>query len=279
MIIWLASYPKSGNTFLRSLLSSYYYSEDGNFTFDLLKNIQQFPSSELFDKIGINLNDKYEVAKNYIKTQELINKSNNLQFWKTHSSFCKMYNKFNFSDLNNSLGVIYLVRDPRNVITSFANHNSKKIDETTNLLLNDLATGNEKNEVEVYMGSWAFNFNSWKIYKSSNKYLLVKYEDLVSNTKKVFISILEFINKLSKNNLLIDGNKVKKVIETTNFKYMKNLENNYGFSEAKINDETGKKVNFFNLGPNNDWKKLLDDKFRKKIENSFKKEMLELDYL
>jgi len=279
MIIWLASYPKSGNTFLRSLLSSYYYSEDGNFTFDLLKNIQQFPSSELFDKIDINLNDKYEVAKNYIKTQELINKSNNLQFWKTHSSFCKMYNKFNFSDLNNSLGVIYLVRDPRNVITSFANHNSKKIDETTNLLLNDLAIGNEKNDVEVYMGSWAFNFNSWKIYKSSNKYLLVKYEDLVSNTKKVFISILEFINKLSKNNLLIDGNKVKKVIETTNFKYMKNLENNYGFSEAKINDETGKKVNFFNLGPNNDWKKLLDDKFRKKIENSFKKEMLELDYL
>ena len=279
MIIWLASYPKSGNTFLRSLLSSYYFSEDGNFTFDLLKNIQQFPSSELFDKIGINLNDKYEVAKNYIKTQELINKSNNLQFWKTHSSFCKMYNKFNFSDLNNSLGAIYLVRDPRNVITSFANHNSKKIDETTNLLLNDLAIGNEKNDVEVYMGSWAFNFNSWKIYKSSNKYLLVKYEDLVKNTKKVFISILEFINKLSNKNLFIDDNKVNKVIETTNFKYMKNLENNYGFSEAKINSETGKKVNFFNLGPNNDWKKLLEDKYKKKIENSFKKEMLELGYL
>jgi len=279
MIIWLASYPKSGNTFLRSLLSSYYFSKDGNFTFDLLKNIQQFPSSELFDKIGINLNDKYEVAKNYIKTQELINKSNNLQFWKTHSSFCKMYNKFNFSDLNNSVGVIYLVRDPRNVITSFANHNSKKIDETTNLLLNDLAIGNEKNEVEVYLGSWAFNFNSWKIYKSSNKYLLVKYEDLVRDTKKVFISILEFINKLSNKNLFIDDNKVKKVIETTNFKYMKNLERNYGFSEAKINVETGKKVNFFNLGPNNDWKKSLDDKFRIMIENSFKKEMLELGYL
>ena len=279
MIIWLASYPKSGNTFLRSLLASYYFSEDGKFTFDILKNIQQFPNVELFNKIGVNLNDKYEIAKNYIKTQELINKSNNLQFWKTHSSFCKMYNKFNFSDLNNSLGAIYLVRDPRNVITSFANHNSKKIDETTNLLLNDLAIGNEKNDVEVYMGSWAFNFNSWKIYKSSNKYLLVKYEDLVNNTKKVFISILEFINKLSNKNLFIDDNKVNKVIETTNFKYMKNLENNYGFSEAKINSETGKKVNFFNLGPNNDWKKLLEDKYKKKIENSFKKEMLELGYL
>ena len=279
MIIWLASYPKSGNTFLRSLLSSYYFSEDGNFTFDLLKNIQQFPSSELFDKIGINLNDKYEVAKNYIKTQELINKSNNLQFWKTHSSFCKMYNKFNFSDLKNSLGAIYLVRDPRNVITSFANHNSKKINETADLLLNDLATGNEKNDVEVYMGSWAFNFNSWKIYKSSNKYLLVKYEDLVTDTKKVFLDIVEFINKLSKNKLLIDYNKIEKVIETTNFKYMKNLEHKYGFDEAKINDKTGKKVNFFNLGPNNNWKKLLDNKNRKKIEKKFQKEMVELGYI
>ena len=144
---------KSGNTFLRSLLTSYYFSKDGKFTFDLLKNIQQFPSSELFAKIGVDINDKFEVARNYIKTQELINKSKNLQFWKTHSSFCKMYNKFNFSDLNNSLGVIYVVRDPRNVVSSFANHNSKTIGDTTKLLMNELATGNEKDNVEVYMGS------------------------------------------------------------------------------------------------------------------------------
>ena len=63
MILWLASYPKSGNTFLRSLLTSYYFSKDGKFTFDLLKNIQQFPSSELFAKIGVDINDKFEVAK------------------------------------------------------------------------------------------------------------------------------------------------------------------------------------------------------------------------
>ena len=38
MIVWLASYPKSGNTFVRSLLSSYIFSKDGNFNFDLLLN-------------------------------------------------------------------------------------------------------------------------------------------------------------------------------------------------------------------------------------------------
>ncbi len=279
MILWIASYPKSGNTFLRSLLTAYYYSKDGQFNFDLLRNIQQFPSSELFTKIGVDINNKFEVAKNYINTQELINRSNSLQFWKTHSSFCKLYNKFNFSDLNNSLGVIYVVRDPRNVVSSFANHNSKTISDTTKLLMDELATGNEKDDVEVYMGSWAFNFNSWKIYKSSNKYFLVKYEDLLNDTKKIFKEIIKFISSVSGSTLKIDDKKLEKVIETTNFNFLKNMENKYGFNEAKINDKTGKKVNFFNLGPKNDWKKMLDEKIRKKIEKAFKKEMVELGYL
>ena len=50
MIIWLASYPKSGNTWLRSLLATYYFSRDGLFNFDILRNIDQFPSSTHFKK-------------------------------------------------------------------------------------------------------------------------------------------------------------------------------------------------------------------------------------
>ena len=45
MIIWLASYPKSGNTFLRALLASYLFTSDGIFNFELLKNINQFPDT------------------------------------------------------------------------------------------------------------------------------------------------------------------------------------------------------------------------------------------
>ena len=69
MIIWLASYPKSGNTFMRSLLSSYYFSKDGNFEFDLLREIQQFPLTEIFQKIGVDIKDKYSVSKNYTARQ------------------------------------------------------------------------------------------------------------------------------------------------------------------------------------------------------------------
>ena len=279
MIIWLASYPKSGNTFLRSLLSAYFFSNHGDFEFSLLKNIKQFPVNEIFTKIGIDINDKYSVAENYIKAQQEINKNKELQFWKTHSSFCKMYNKFNFSNLENSIGVIYIVRDPRNVITSFARHNSKEIKDTLELLINDLTIGNEKNEPEVYTGSWNFNYNSWKVYNSSNKYFLVKYEDLVSDTKKVFIQTLNFINKVANINISIDEDKIDKAIKTTSFSRMQNLEEQYGFEEAKINEITGQKVKFFNLGPKNHWGNSLNEKLRKKIEDKFKKEMLELNYL
>ncbi len=47
MIIWLSSYPKNGNTWLRSLISAYYYSNDGLFIGDKnLRNIEQFPTKK-----------------------------------------------------------------------------------------------------------------------------------------------------------------------------------------------------------------------------------------
>jgi hypothetical protein len=60
---------------------------------------------------------------------------------------------------------------------------------------------------------------------------------------------------------------------------VQNLEKKQTFVESIIDSENGKRKTFFNLGPKNDWKKILDNKNRKKIETSFKKEMLELGYL
>ena len=58
MIIWLASYPKSGNTLLRSMLSSYLFSEEGIFNFDLLKKIKQFPNKLTYENLGVDINDQ-----------------------------------------------------------------------------------------------------------------------------------------------------------------------------------------------------------------------------
>ena len=50
MIFWIASYPKSGNTWLRALISSYYYSKNGTFNDALLKKIDQFPTKKYFNE-------------------------------------------------------------------------------------------------------------------------------------------------------------------------------------------------------------------------------------
>ena len=73
MIIWLSSYPKSGNTFVRSLLASYFYTKDGSFNFNLLEKIRQFPDEVLFQNLGIKIEEKHELAKQFIKIQNVIN--------------------------------------------------------------------------------------------------------------------------------------------------------------------------------------------------------------
>jgi len=128
MIIWISSYPKSGNTLVRSLLSSYFFSEDGVFDFELLNNIKQFPNSSLFSKLGIDTGKPLSVIKNYIKAQEIINEKKGIKFLKTHSSFFTVNNKYSFTNSKNSIGVIYIVRDPRNIVTSLSNHTGKTID-------------------------------------------------------------------------------------------------------------------------------------------------------
>jgi len=74
MIIWLASYPKSGNTLVRSMLSAYNFSNTGEFNFELLKNIKQFPNRNIFNYLVVDTSNKLEIAKNYISAQEEINK-------------------------------------------------------------------------------------------------------------------------------------------------------------------------------------------------------------
>ena len=75
MIIWLASYPKSGNTWLRALLSSYYYSNNGIFQFDLLKKINQFPEKNFFLEFTKNFGTPIGTAQYWIKAQNKINDS------------------------------------------------------------------------------------------------------------------------------------------------------------------------------------------------------------
>ena len=71
MIIWLASYPKSGNTYVRAFLSAYYFSENGEFDFSQSAKIDQFPHEKFFKE---KVNSISEASKQWVPIQKEINK-------------------------------------------------------------------------------------------------------------------------------------------------------------------------------------------------------------
>lgn len=283
MIFWIASYPKSGNTWLRALLSSYYYTKDGKYDQSFIKKIGQFPEKRHFKNFEYNKDIVTDTSKYWIKAQEKINLDNSLRFFKTHNSFGTLNNN-QFTDEKNSIGGIYIIRDPRNVITSLKNHYELNDDQAIEWMMNEknfiYDVGNfEKDGYSdfQFISSWSMNYKSWKI-QSKIPIKIIKYEDLLSETFVVFKDIIKFINKITFNKEKINIDKLKNSVSSTFFDKLKDDEKKNGFSESIISKKNKKKIPFFYLGPKNNWKKILPEKLQIKISDSFKNEFKELGY-
>ena len=284
MIIWIASYPKSGNTWLRALLSTYFFSKDGTFNDGLLKKIDQFPTLKYFKNFNHDKKIPGDTCKYWIKAQEIINTQQSLKFFKTHNVFGKL-NNFDFTNNQNSIGCIYVVRDPRNVFTSLKNHYQLNNDQAFNWITNEKNYIYNINDFKnsgysdfQFISSWNTNYKSWTIQKKI-PVKLIKYEDLLNSTYAVFLDVINFINTITKNNQKLDKNKIKKTLKSTSFDVLKKNEKKYGFTES-VPDKISKnkKITFFNLGPKNDWKKIIDSTLANKISNAFAKDLKELNY-
>ena len=285
MIFWIASYPKSGNTWLRTLLSTYYYSSDGVYDEKLLKNIDQFPTKKYLLNFEYNKKIVGDTCKHWIRSQEKINIDKKLRFFKTHNAFGKV-NNFDFTNSENSIGCLYIVRDPRNVFTSVKNHYELDTDKAMKWMTNEKQfIYDVQNFDDVgfsdfqFISSWSLNYKSWKVQKKvPTKF--IRYEDLSEKIFSLFKEIIQFINKTTNNNEKIDLSKLKKALNSTTFEKLKEKEKTDGFSEAiPSKKDKNKKIPFFNLGPKNNWKKMLKKENSDKIETQFINEMKELGYL
>tara|TARA_B100000780_G_scaffold60455_1_gene38866 strand:+ start:232 stop:1074 length:843 start_codon:yes stop_codon:yes gene_type:complete len=280
MIIWLASYPKSGNTWVRYFLASLIYSNQGKVGLEKLGFIMQYPKRDQFEKLVTSFDDFNQIKKNWINSQNLINSDNKLNIFKTHHVLCSL-GKDNFTDKKNTLGAIYIVRDPRNVISSILYHfNLSNTEEALNFIqTEDKFIGNVKNKVNyplhTLIGSWKTNYNSWKF--SGKNFLLVKYEDLILNPNTEFKRIANYITNTT--NIKFSEEQIKKGIDESSFENLRKFEDKNGFIESIKDSENKKRKKFFNLGPRNSWEKSLDKKFVDEIENSFNDEMKELGYI
>ena len=277
MIIWISSYPKSGNTYIRSFLSSYYYSKEGKFDFNLLLNINQFPASRYSD---VKSYTYFDAAKNWIYNQKKFFTKEKLFFLKTHNSL-QEYFGYRFTKSSETLGAIYIVRDPRNVITSMSNHYSMSLNEMYSKLVDENASLSIKDSDGdlsnfSFLGSWSNHYKSWK-NNFEFKTLLIKYEDLEENAYKEFWKILKFIEELTGKNEPINKRKFENSINSTNFSSLKQKEKLHGFKESPT-FEKNNKTNFFNLGFKNKWQKNLPEEISNKIKNNFFNELKELKY-
>ena len=192
-----------------------------------------------------------------------------------------------FTNSENTLGSIYIVRDPRNVVTSVKNHYSlSNYEEATKFIFNenqvlslsdrqkDLYLKSKKFPLTQFVGSWKTHYLSWKNMKKN--YLLVRYEDLVESPKNEFTKIADFVGNLLK--LKFTEDQIDNAISLSSFDKLEKMEKDNGFTESTI-DKDGKRNKFFFLGPKNDWKKILNNNTSSLIEKEFEGEMKELKYL
>ena len=281
MIFWIASYPKSGNTWLRALLSSYFYSKDGIFNQGLLKNIGQFPEKKHFSEFNYDSKIVTDTSKFWIKAQEKINVNNKLNFFKTHNILGSINNN-NFTNKKNTSGAVYIVRDPRNVLTSLRNHYELTKDEALKFMLNEkkyIHDYHSKDDFSdfQFISSWEKNYKSW-INQKVFPVKLIRYEDLNSKTLDILREIIEFIQNVVGEKNEFNILKAQNSVKSTNFENMKNLEKNDGFFESILSKNENKKIPFFHLGPRNDWRSIFDKNYQEKLKSIFENNLNELNY-
>ena len=277
MIIWLASYPKSGNTWLRMFLKSYFLKPGEKFSLNgsILDSFkaQGFPDQETLDRLKVDYNKFEEIVKNWEAMQDYINLNKRTNFIKTHSAMCKV-GSYQFTSPRNTKGGIYVVRDPRDVIISLSDHMGLDHEQTFHHMSSSYNFEHPLSDNRGYkkslMGSWSDHYKSWKNYKSC-KILIIKYEDMVLDENNTFTKIINYLNEIDE--IEFKKDKLIKALKQTQFKELQKLEKSEGFLEK------GKGELFFRKGKIGTWQDEVSTKIINKIEKLFKNEMEELGYL
>ena len=288
-IFWIASYPKSGNTLLRAILSSLFFSKDGTFSFELIKAIQGLENKwrlNFIKKVNPKdflVLDKNEVLSKYwldIQSKTNMQLKEDFTFLKTHHALVT-YGNYPFANENYCRGYFYLIRDPRDVAVSWAKHSNLSINKSIDFLINELS-GTEWNHSKksllpkkivpkAILSSWEKNIISWTKNNWRCPKMIIRYEDLVYNKKNTIFSIIKFFNKNFKIKFIDLDNKIQKILESTDFEKLKKEEEKRGFKEATNGP-------FFRSGKKNQWEKILNKDQIKKLENKFSKTMLAFGY-
>ena len=278
-IIWISSYPKSGNTWIMFLIANYFFNIERKDNFEIVnKNIIKFPPASLIKKFTTKkelIENPYNISKYWLKAQEQAKiMKGNVMFLKNHNALVSV-NGNEFTNENFSLASIYIIRDPRDVVVSYAHYSNLAFDKVIQNLCDknlyyNLTDYHDFPDIEI-LGSWKFHYISWRDGVPNMPKIIVRYEDLIKDSYSCFYKIINFLSKIL--NFKLDEEQIKFSVENSKFEKLQNNENKFGYIKNNSN------TNFFHSGKIQQWKNILNKSQIKTIENTFKEEMELLGYL
>jgi hypothetical protein len=270
-IWWLASYPKSGSTWVRMFMNCFIsgFPLNINTAFQYVISDTHLPlvqSATL--RPATELTDREQV---YARTAMLMNALNMSQAIdlcvKTHHA------KVNVDDIplippKITKRALYLIRDPRDVVISMADHMGESIDTVIEYMNNMTQAARHRTSNQAhYLLTWSKHVESWTGRNNNVEYTVIRYEDLVANPEEVFIKVVNALGFHA-----INKDKFNFALKQTTFENLRAMEDEFGFKEK------GEGEKFFRVGKAGQWKTVLTEEQIRLIEENHKEVMSQHGY-
>lgn len=232
-IIWLASYPKSGNTWVRIFLANLFSGSDEPVD---INGLDQFCSSltarALYDSLAgrpaRDLSPRDVLALREKIQQVFCDNCAESGFLKTHSRFGSQFGLALISP-EHTAGAIYVVRNPIDVAVSSSKHFGVKAEDMVRHMADpEMRTADNDRHVMDYIGSWSQHVASWTL-PPHPKVHVVRYEDLYADPERSFGDIVKFLG------LQPPPGRVERCIKYSSFDALADQERRAGFRERSSN--------------------------------------------
>lgn len=271
-IVWLASFPKSGNTWFRAFLTNLIANRPEPADINALDYVN-FSSRQHFDgALGWESSDLSIEAVNRLRpqVQEVLAQGENA-FYKAHEAFTHPVTGEPLFSLNATRAALYFIRNPLDVVISYGFHFGKDVDDAIERMNNReahlAASGGLRPQLAQPIGDWSGHVRSWVDAPGLNVHV-VRYEDMLSRTHEVFTAACRFAG------LPDDPERVARALEHSSFRELQKQEKAKGFNEAIRPDKP-----FFRNGRAGSWREVLSPGQVARIVDSHGEIMRRFGYL
>ena len=276
-IVWLASYPKSGNTWLRMFLYQVLRIKGGHPREpDELNKLDRASGYEarlvgLFDQVlGKPLADATQEEVMSVRAAvhaTVADRMPTVTMLKTHNLLGHI-GSAPLINLAMTVGAIYLVRDPRDVAPSLAKHHGSTIDQAIAVMnTHGYANDNQKDSAFEIWGSWSQHVQSWTM-QPSDAIMVVRYEDMMAKPTETFGAILKHLRQS------LTPEQLTEAIELSSFDRLSRAETELDFKERSERADR-----FFVSGKAGGWRDKLTEAQAQTIVEAHHDEMGKLGYL